>query len=166
MHVLRSEQGSMPVVLFLVAFVGVISVLVLTVTATQTHRIALAEAGVQSRAALETGLAFAANDIAAADRDACTIPGVRPTDFTTAPNGNGLYLWWADKSRLDAGSIKIVVESQSGDRVGAGSQISSLTYQWENERWQPAARVGLEQFPYPATADSENCQFDGFDDVS
>ncbi len=157
MQTWRCERGSMPIVLFLVAFAGTLSVLVLTVTATQAHRIAIAEAGVQSRAALETGLALAANEVTSSDRGACSVPGVRPADFTTAPSGNGLYLWWADKSRIDSGLLKVVVESQSGARVGAGVQISSLTYQWDDGQWQPAARVGFEQFPYPATSDVGNC---------
>ena len=157
MQWMRSEQGSMPIVLFLVAFAGTLSVLVLTVTAGQVQRVALAEATAQSRAALETGLAVGGDELTIAERSLCDVPGVRPADFTANLNSSGVYRWWVDKSRLDDGQVKLLTESQSGDQAGAGTQMSSLIYRWTDDRWEPVTRIGYETFPYPDTTEAGNC---------
>ena len=149
------DRGSLPLAMVITVFCIVLSMLALSGLVLQATRARASEAADLSQAASDSGVAVAAQKMAAAKQGLCDVPYAAPETFEPAPGDTKAgFRWWVDKTEIAKGHVRLVVESQSGNPAAPAVQSSSLGYQWDAaaQRWRIDSRKGDEAYPYPATA--------------
>lgn len=143
----------MPLALLLFMFLSVMTVTTLSTLVYSVSENDREIAANQAIAAVDSGLAEAAQSLATLNKFACQVPGQTPTQYTVSADDMGAFRWWADKSQLDEGLVTLVSEGQSANAAGAGTRVSSQTYRWDDRdrSWSLVGRQGAQSLEYPST---------------
>lgn len=150
----NDDRGSLPLAMVVTVFCIVLSMLALSGLVLQATRARASEAADLSQAASDSGVAVAAQKMAAAKQGLCEIPYAAPDTFEPAPGDTKAgFRWWVDKTNIAQGHVRVIVESNSGNPTATEGTSASLGYQWdaESQRWRIDSRKGNETYPYPET---------------